>query len=198
MKFGLENVHIAILNGSEYETPVKLEGAVSLTASPSSDETNLRADNRSFHRINKNNGYDGELEVSTLQFLILESLLSYTQNDFEIEHWGVFGLARVTQIMQEQYLTTKKDDKMKEFALLGQIRGDDKNRRFVFYKCIPQRLEEESSTTEGSIDLQTDSLEFKVEPIKLNGKTVVKGVMVENANNYSNFFNEVIKPNLGE
>ena len=195
MKFGLENVHIAILNGSEYETPVKLEGAVSLTANPSSDETDLRADNRGYYRINKNNGYDGELEISTLQFLILESLLSYTQNDFEIEHWGVFGLARVTQIMQEQYLTTKKDDKMKEFALLGQIRGDDKNRRFVFYKCIPQRLDQEASTIEGSIDPKTDSLEFKVEPIELNGKIVVKGVMGENANNYSNFFNEVIKPN---
>jgi len=92
-------------------------------------------------------------------------------------------------------LVESADDKPKEFALMGQIQGDARNRRFVYYRCKASRPGQESSTTEASVTPTTDTISLTILPLESN--KLIKGVIELNETNqavYNDFFSRVILP----
>ena len=143
VKFGLSNVHIAKIteeNGEiTYGTPFAMPGAVSLTADPEGDTTPFYADNIKYYIAVANNGYTGDLEIAI------------TPQEF------------ITQILGQQTdangaLFESSNDVNARFALMGEIDGDQKKRRFVYFDCTAARPSAEMNTIEESKEPQTDTV----------------------------------------
>lgn len=183
--YGLEKVHIAFMTNEEtptWDTPKSIPGAVSFSTEPQGDENTFYADNGPYFTITANNGYTGDLEMALIPNDILAEMLGW-----EVDSNGM--------------LVEVADATPKPFALMGQIQGDQKNRRFVFYNCTASRGSEEYATKEGTIDPTTTTLSTTIVPIEINGKKIVKGVIEPNDSNsetYENFFNEVLLPSFTE
>lgn len=179
--FGLDNVHIAFLvDGTtpSWETPVKIPGAVRFAPEPKGEETTFYADNGPYFSYTSNNGYTAELEMANLPDGILAKMLGW-----EIDANGM--------------LVENIDGEPKEFALMGQILGDKKNRRFVYYRCKASRPTAEHNTRGESVEPTTQTLNITILPIEIGGKNVVRGVIELNDTNatvYNNFFKGVTIP----
>ena len=160
--------------------PIAIPGAVSFSPSSQGEETKFYADNNIYFTVNKNNGYTAELEMALVPNSVLAQMLGWTvdSNNMLVE------MANGIPI---------------HFALMGQIEGDDKNRRFVYYDCVANRPDKEHKTKSKSIEPQTDVLNLNITPITVNGNLIVKGVMELSATNgaaYNAFFNAVTVPAL--
>lgn len=179
--FGLDNVHVAFLvdgTTTSWEAPVKIPGAVRFAPEPQGEETTFYADNGPYFSYTSNNGYTAELEMANLPDDILAKMLGW-----EIDANGM--------------IVETTDGEPKEFALLGQILGDKKNRRFVYYRCKASRPTAEHNTRGESVEPTTQTLNITILPIEINGKNVVRGVIELNDNNttvYNNFFKGVTIP----
>jgi phi13 family phage major tail protein len=179
--FGLEKVHIAFLADDTtptWETPVAIPGAVRFSPEPQGEESTFYADNGPYFTYTSNNGYTAELEMANIPDDILAEMLGW-----EIDANGM--------------LVETTDGMPKEFALLGQILGDKKNRRFVYYRCKASRPTAEHNTRGESVEPTTQTLNITILPIEINGKNVVRGVIELNDTNttvYNNFFNSVTIP----
>jgi phi13 family phage major tail protein len=179
--FGLEKVHIAFLTDDTtptWETPVAIPGAVRFSPEPQGEESTFYADNGPYFTYTSNNGYTAELEMANIPDDILAEMLGW-----EIDANGM--------------LVETTDGTPKEFALLGQILGDKKNRRFVYYRCKASRPSKEHSTRAESVEPATETLNIRILPIEVNGKNIVRGVMELNDTNataYNNFFSSVTLP----
>ena len=133
VKFGLSNVHIAKIIETDgeitYDTPFPMPGAVGLTAEPEGDTTPFYADNIKYYIAVANNGYTGDLEIAM------------TPEEF------------LTQILGQEKDTNgalfeSSDDVNARFALMGEIEGDAKKRRFIYYDCTATRPSAEMNTVE--------------------------------------------------
>lgn len=185
--FGLEQVHIAFLTDLDtptWETPVAIPGAVRFSPEPQGEESTFYADNGPYWTYTSNNGYNAELEMANIPDEILAQMLGW-----EIDADGA--------------LVETTDGEPKEFALMGQVLGDKKNRRFVYYRCKASRPTKENATRGESVDPATDVLPLRILPIKadLNGKTknIVRRVLELNDTNqaaYNSFFNSVQLPTI--
>ena len=182
VKYGLEQVHIAFFSEQStaetpaWKGPIPIKGAVSFSTSPEGEESEFYADNTKYFTHTTNNGYTGELEVANIPDDILAEMLGMT-----IDSNGM--------------LVESADDEPKEFALMGQIQGDQKNRRFVYYRCKASRPGQESSTTEASVTPTTDTLSLTILPLESN--KLIKGVIELNETNqavYDAFFDAVTLP----
>lgn len=181
--FGLDKVHIAFVDESNpsqpaWKTPQTIPGAVRWTPSTVGESSTFYADNGAYFVITSNNGYTGELE----QALIPDSILA------EMLGW---------QIDTNGMLVEISDGIPKKFALLGQVQGDKKNRRFVYYDCQASRPAKERNTKNESVEVATDVLQMTVSPIEIGGKMLVRGDMElsdTNASAFNAFFNAVTKP----
>ncbi len=184
--FGLEKVHIAFLDPEAvqqpaWETPKPIEGAVGFSPNPEGEEVKFYADNTEYFTATSNNGYSGDLEMALIPDDILAEMLGW-----EIDSNGM--------------LVEVADGIQKPFALMGQIQGDRKNRRFVYYNCTASRPTKEHSTKSGTIEPNTDTLSLKMLPLSINEKLIVKGVMElsdTNVTAYNAFFSSVTKPAVG-
>lgn len=184
--FGLEKVHIAFRDTAgttqpAWKTPVAIPGAVRYTPSPQGQESTFYADNGPYFTYTSNNGYTAELEMALVPDTVLAEMLGW-----EIDSNGM--LIEVANGIQ------------KEFALLGQVQGDEKNRRFVYYSCKASRPAKEHSTKGESVEPATDVLSLVIIPIEVDGKNVVKGTMELNETNktaYDSFFSAVTLPATG-
>lgn len=185
VKFGIEDAHVAFFDeatateGSPaWDTPKAVDGAVSLTMNPEGDTNDFYADNTKYYTSNTNNGYTGTLEVANVPDEIIAEMLGMT-----IDTNGM--------------LVESTEDKQKEFALMGEIKGDAKDRRFVYYRCKAARPSQDSTTNDTGETPDTDSLEVTVLPIESEDKKLVKGVLELNDTNqdvFDAFFDEVILP----
>jgi len=159
--------------------PGEINGAVNLSTSPEGDETEFYADNSKYFTYTSNNGYTGDLEVANIPDDILAEMLGMTIDD-------------------NGMLVESSEDKAKEFALMGQVQGDEKNRRFVYYRCKASRPSQESATTESSVDPSTDTISITMLPTEDEGK-YVKGVIELSDSNtgvYGSFFDAVTLPSV--
>jgi len=159
--FGLEQVHIAFVDETSqtqlaWKTPVPIRGAVRWTPTPVGETSTFYADNSPYFTITVNNGYTGELELANIPDTILAEMLG----------WEVDDNGMIVEIA---------DALPKKFALMGQVQGDKRNRRFVYYDCQASRPAKERRTKEGNIDITGAVLNLTVSPVEINGKTVVKG-----------------------
>ncbi|MEI7027156.1 major tail protein [Paenibacillus sp. y28] len=181
--FGLEKVHIAFVDTDAttqpaWETPIPIPGAVRWTPTTVGDTTTFYADNSAYFVVTANNGYTGELEMALLPDAIQARMLGW-----EIDNNGM--------------LVEVSDGIPAKFALLGQVQGDQKNRRFVYYDSQASRPAKERKTKTESIEVATDVFSLTVSPIEIGGKTVVKGDLelgATNATAYNGFFAAVYTP----
>jgi len=181
--FGLEKVHIAFFDEASptqpaWDTPIPIPGAVRWTPTAVGETTNFYADNTLYFSYTANNGYTGELEMANVPDAILAEMLGW-----EIDENGM--LIEVSDAMP------------KHFALMGQIQGDKRNRRFVYYNCVANRPAKERTTKAESIAPATDVLNLTISPIEIDGKMIVRGEMELNESNaaaYNAFFSSVYTP----
>ncbi len=177
VKFGLSNVHIAKIteeNGSiKYGTPFKMPGTKSLTTDPEGEMTKYFADNIVYYISNSNQGYSGDLEIT----MLVEEFLTEILGQQKDKNGALFESA---------------DDVQARFALMGEIEGDAKKRRFVYFDCTASRPSSEASTIEENKEPQTDKVSITMAPRSTD--KAIKAVMEPSEANksvYDTFFTKV-------
>ncbi|MFN0222111.1 major tail protein [Paenibacillus sp. KR2-11] len=181
--FGLEKVHIAFRDMENetqpsWEAPIALPGAVRWTPEAQGESSTFYADNTAYFIVSSNIGYTGELETALVPDALLARMLGWP-----IDSNGM--------------LVETADANPAKFALLGQVLGDQRNRRFVYYDCQASRPAKERKTKAESIEVTTDVLKLSVSPIEIGEKKIVKGDIELSATNtaaYNAFFTQVYKP----
>lgn len=179
--YGLEQVYIAFEDSTSgtYKSPVEIPGAVRLTTTATSERVDFYADNMAYYSIEANNGYTGNLEMALFPDSIIATMLGWEVDDTN-------GM-----------LVEVADAKPTRFALMGQVMGDAKERRFVYYNVTAGRPNDDLGTKGETVEPKTTSLPIVIRPIKLNGKNVVKGVIEKNGVNdaiFDGFYSAVLKP----
>lgn len=172
VKFGLKNVHFAVLNeeNNTYATPVALPGAVSLSIDAEGEESNFAADdNPKYFSKFLNNGYSGSLEVALLNEAFLTTVLGQTKDS-------------------NGAIIENVNDVAKPFALLFEVEGDTEGRRTVLYKVTASRPSTEAETTEDSIEVKTEEINITCSG---NSNGDVKATVDSGATGYSTFFESV-------
>lgn len=181
VKFGLSNVHIARIIESEgvitYGVPFAMPGAKSLTADPAGETTPFYADNIKYYIATANQGYTGELEVA----MLIKDFFTQILGQQEDTNGALFESA---------------DDTVARFALMGEIDGDVKKRRFIYYDCTATRPNSEMSTIEESKEPKTDRVSITMSPRSTD--KAIKAVIepsTENQAVYDTFFTRVYEKN---
>lgn len=182
VKYGLKNVYYAVAtidadNKATYETPVKWPGAVNLSLDAQGDTTKFRADNMNYWIGQSNNGYEGDFESALIPDSFRQDVLGET----------VDGDGATYE---------DQDAKTKYFALLFQFEGDAKARRHVIYNCSATRPSISGSTTEETIEPQTETITLTTSSIYVTAvdKNVVKAYADETDAAYANWFSAVHQP----
>lgn len=177
VKFGLSNVHIAKITESEgkitYGTPFAMPGAKGLSADPEGDTTPFYADNIKYYIATSNQGYTGDLEIAITPEEFLTQILGQVKDS----NGALFESA---------------DDINARFALMGEIEGDAKKRRFIYFDCTATRPSAEANTTEESKEPQTDTISISMSPRSTD--KAIKAVIEPSEENkavYNTFFEKV-------
>ncbi|MEF2965035.1 major tail protein [Paenibacillus sp. M1] len=181
--FGLDKVHIAFVDTTATEqpawkAPVAVPGAVRWTPEAQGESSPFYADNMTYYVATSNNGYTGELEMANIPDEILSELLGWVIDD-------------------NGMLVEVADAQPKKFALLGQVQGDQRNRRFVYYDCQATRPAKERTTKGDTVEPNTDVLNITISPIEVDNRMIVKGDMElsdTNATAFNGFFTTVYTP----
>lgn len=177
--FGLENVHIAFQTGSAVWGEVfEIPGAVNFATTPQSEQIIFHADNKRYFVRENNNGYTGNLEMALFPDEIKKRMLGW-------------------EIDQNGMLIEVADGKPEKFALMGQVLGDARNRRFVYYDVMGMRHGQDSATKGDTIDPDTQTMPVMITPIKIDGLYVVKGdieLSETNEDVFEDFFDRVTLP----
>ncbi len=181
VKFGLSNVHIAKITETDgaitYGTPFAMPGAKSLTADPEGETTKFYADNVVYYIANSNQGYSGDLEIA----MLIKQFFTEILGQQEDTNGALFESA---------------DDVTARFALMGEIEGDVKKRRFVYFDCTATRPSAEMNTIEESKEPQTDKVSITMAPRSTD--KAIKAVIEpseENQEVYNTFFTKVYEKN---
>lgn len=164
VKFGLSKAYYAVYDEEkqQYETPVALPGAVSLSISREGDESTFYADNVPFFTMSTNAGYTGDLEIAMAPQSLYTDLLGQ-----EVDDNGV--------------LVESTDDLQKTFALLYEVEGNVNNQRFAFYNCTLSRPETEANTKEDTTEPDTDTLAITMSVRELAWGSDTKNVVKSSA-----------------
>jgi phi13 family phage major tail protein len=184
--FGLEQVHIAFVDDASpsqpaWETPIPIPGAVRFTPTTVGETSTFYADNTAYYVSNSNNGYTSELEMADVPDAVKARMFGW-------------------QIDSNGMLVEVSDGIAEKFALMGQVQGDQRNRRFVHYDCQASRPAKERTTTSETITPATDVINLAISPILIDGRMIVKGDMELSDTNtaaYNAFFTAVTKPTFG-
>jgi phi13 family phage major tail protein len=184
--FGLEQVHIAFVDDSSptqpaWETPIPIPGAVRFTPTTVGETSTFYADNTAYYVSNSNNGYTSELEMADVPDAVKARMFGW-------------------QIDSNGMLVEVSDGISEKFALMGQVQGDQRNRRFVHYDCQASRPAKERTTTNETITPATDVINLAISPILIGGRMIVKGDMELSDTNtaaYNAFFSAVTIPTFG-
>ena len=181
VKFGLSNVHIAKITETDgeitYGTPFAMPGARSLTADPEGETTPFYADNIKYYIATSNQGYTGDLEIA----MLVKEFFTQILGQEEDTNGAIFESA---------------DDVNARFALMGEIDGDVKKRRFVYFDCTATRPSAEMNTVEESKEPQTDTVSITMSPRSTD--KAIKAVIEPNETNpavYDTFFTKVYEKN---
>ena len=180
VKFGLNKVHYAKITAwsdegvPTFATPVRLPGAVSLSIDANGENENFYADNGVYYVINNNAGYEGDLEVALIT------------TDFATAILG-------EQLDAKGVLVERNDAESAQFALLFEFNGDKNHIRHVLYCCSASRPSTESSTTEESTEVKTETLSLKATALPSG---LVKGKTCESTDQttYDNWYGAVYIP----
>jgi phi13 family phage major tail protein len=184
--FGLKNTHYAVITGKDeqgnpiYGTPKPYPGAVSLSPDAEGDQNVFYADDIAYYVVDSNNGYSGDFEAADVP------------DDFKID---VLGYLRDANGM----LVEVADAVKKDFALMGEITGDAKQRKFIYYNVTSGRPTGDLNTKNDSTEPDTKTVALTMTPIEISGKQVVKGKIElndTNAEKFNSFFDAVLLPDF--
>jgi phi13 family phage major tail protein len=179
IRYGLKNVYIAFATGAAtWAAPQKIPGAVRFTPTPKGEESEFYADDGPYFVITCNNGYDAEIEWALIPDAILAEMLGWDTDD-------------------NGMIVEVADGTPKKFALMGEVKGDSKNRRFVYWDCQAARPSDEKQTKGETIEPKTEVLPLKILPIEIGGKPCVKGTLElsdTNAAVFNSWFDAVVVP----
>ena len=184
IKFGLKNVHYAVMTTSElgvvsWETPVPIPGAVSMSLAAQGDTSKFYADNIAYYVSNSNDGYQGDLEIALIPDSFRTDVLSETLDS--------------TDKVQVEYANAEG----KQFALLYQFEGDVKASLRVLYNCTCSRPSEEGSTQDASKTPGTEKLTITASPMA-DGKVRAKTTEETTETVRQNWFKQVWVPGTSE
>lgn len=186
VKFGLKNVHYALVTETvgtsgtttTYGTPKSWPGAVNLSLDPAgTDDENFDADDVAYYVVQgENQGYTGTFESALVP------------DDVETEVLG-------KHTDDDGVIYEKKDDVRKFIALLFEIDGDEKARRYALYKVLLSRnaLTAATKVTNGSNMPQTDTANFTATPRPDDGLVMSK-TGTASTTSYEGWFNAVYVP----
>jgi phi13 family phage major tail protein len=178
--YGLSNVHIAFHNDQAtngFETPIAIEGAVSLSTDAAGDQTEFYADNKPWFTQFKNNGYTGTLEMAILDDAVYARMVgNYVDSN--------------GNIVEDANGTPAK------FALLFQVEGDAKARRAVMYDVQASRSGENANTTQASISPDTKTLNITAAPYTFSNieKNIPMLSCSYGDSSYNDFMSAVVVP----
>ena len=176
VKFGLKNVHYALLNDDDgtitYETPVPIPGAVSMSLAPQG-ETNI-----AYYVSTANNGYQGDLEIAVIPDSFRKDVLGETEDE-------------TSKVMIEN-----ASAEAKPFALLYQFEGDQKASLRVLYNCSAARPNEDGSTISETKTPSTETLSITASPLA-DGKVKAKTTDTTTETVIQNWFKSVWQPSVG-
>ena len=180
VKFGLEKVHVAFFDEElgTFEEPRHIPGAVNLALTGEGEPYTFYADNIAYYVVNSNNGYSGDLEMALIP------------NWFSVEALG-------WEIDDNGMIIEVADGKQKPFALLYEVKGDQNNKRYIYYNCTSSKPTEEHSTETETREVNTQTLTINVTAKEFDNKNVIKGAMelsLANATAFNAFFDEVQEP----
>lgn len=178
--FGLENLHIAfkLTDGPTWDTPIAIPGIVRFAPTPEGQQSKFYADNVAYYVVDSNNGYAAELELALIPDVVLAQMLG----------WDIDDNGALVEIA---------DGIPTRFALMSQVQGDARNRRFVYYDCQAARPSKEEKTKTESIEPNPDMLPLTIFPIDVDDLEIVKAVMElsdTNATAFNAFFDAVYTP----
>lgn len=171
VKFNLKNVHYAKKSSTGYSTPVSIPGAVSLSLSPTGEETAFYADGIKYFKTNSNNGYEGDLEIAKITDTFRKDILGETEDTNKV-------------------LTENATALPSEFALGFEVDGDASGTKFWYYSCVAARPSHEAKTSEESITPDTDKLTLTISPLA-DGKVRAKTTEETTASTVSGWFTSV-------
>jgi phi13 family phage major tail protein len=180
VKFGLKNVHYALLTVSEdgavsFSTPVPIPGAVSMSLSPQGETETFYADDIAYYVSTANNGYQGDLEIALLPDSFRTDVLREVED--ETDH----------------VLVEKSTAEPQPFALLYQFTGDQQASLRVLYNCAAARPSEASSTIKNTKTPTTDTLSLTASPLA-NGNIKAKTTADTPDEIKKNWFKSVWQP----
>jgi len=151
VKFGFKNAYYAKITETEgkisYGTPVKLNGAVSMSLAAAGELVQFYADDSLYFSDNTNNGYDGTLE------------LALVPDDFKTDILG--ETLDANQVMVENATGVSNP-----FALLCEFTTDNGAKKFAFYNCIASRPELAATTMGETKEVSTETLNLTIRPNK--------------------------------
>jgi len=180
--YGLKNVHVAFRTDTSgtptWGDPIHIPGAVNFAPSPEGESSTFYADDGPYFKVNTNNGYTADLEMALIPDNVMATMMGWTIDD-------------------NGMLVEDANAMPTPFALLGQVSGDVKNRRFVYYNCTANRSEPAHATKGETLEPTTTTLSITILPIEVGGQLIVKGVIEPNETNtavYNAFFDRVTVP----
>lgn len=182
--FGLKNVHYALITYTSgvpsWGTPKKVPGAVNVSLTKESAETNFYADDVLYYYVTGNNGFSGSLEMADFPAQMRQDL------------WNM-ELSTTGKLLIEDI-----DAQPAEFALMFEIDGNKAPDRYCLFRCIASRPDITGATKSDSVEVQTQSCDLKVLPVidptsasKIDGKTYYRTTADTPSGTYASFYSSV-------
>ena len=180
VKYGLKNVHYAVLTPGEEGTvtfakPVRIPGAVNLSLNAQGDETKFYADDMAYYVTTANDGYSGDLEIAVVPDSFRKDVLKETEDETD--------MVLLENAAAEPAL----------FALLFEFDGDQKATRHVLYSCACSRPGISSSTRTNAKTPSTDTLTITASPLS-DGRVKAKTTASTTEEKYNSWYQQVWEP----
>ena len=180
VKFGLKNVHYALLTTGEageitYATPVPIPGAVNLNLPPQGDTTTFYADNTAYYVAVANNGYQVDLEIALIPDSFSKDVLKETLDE------------------TDKVMVENANVETAPFALLFEFAGDQHAVRHVLYNCTAARPNVSGATTTNTKEPTTASLTVTAAPLS-DGKVKAKTTAETPEAIYNGWYKSVWQP----
>ncbi len=176
VKFNIKNVHYALKkdDGTGYEVPVAVPGAVSVSFDAKGELKSFYADGIAYYVTSSNGGYEGDLEMALIPDQFRLDILNEKKD-------------------QNCVMVENVNAQTRAFALGFDIDGDIKSTRFWFLNCTATRPSTESSTTEDSTEPSTDKITLTCAP-NTDGNVRVKTTEDTPAVTYDGWYDAVYLP----
>ena len=181
VQFSIRNVYIAkgtiVGNSATYETPKHIPGAVTLAMEAQGEISKFYADGITYWQSPANNGYEGDLTMAMFPDWFATEIMAMLKDDNGV-------------IIEDATAEPSM------FAMMFEVEGDQKARRFAYYNCTATRPTAEHNTTEeGNKTPDTEVATISAAPLP-NGIVRAKTSDEVDAEIYDDWFNMVYMPNM--